>query len=381
MGRRQSQLRMGLRIVVEALRRRRSRTLVALLSVVVGASVTAAMVAVTHDADAKVGKALRGYGPNLLVVPRAQGAAATLPETLADQRLPGLVAAIPVLYRAGEVANAHADAAPGAAVLVGARFPAYAQASPWWHVQGALPTSDGQCLVGSRLAKQLSLAVGDRLVGSLAGHPLSWTVSGVLDAGDAEDAQVFVGLPTLQRLADLPGRASLIAVVGPGDLPRIRELGAELTAGEPEAEARPVLAIASSQGKLLAKLHGLMLLVTLLVVACSALCTGATLLAAATEREREFGLMKALGASRHALASLFLGESAAIGVAGGLLGFGVGLGFAHGIAESLGIGAIAPDPLAFAAAMAVALSLATGAGALALGRALAIDPIVTLKGE
>lgn len=368
--------KMAPRVILGALVRRRSRTAVALLSVVVGASVAGAMASVIRDADRKVSEQLRGYGPNLLIVPRDS---ATLPEAIAHVRVPGLTSAIPALYQVGEMF--HPGDAPQPVVLVGTFLTEAAHANPWWHIQGKVPVTTTDCLVGSKVGRMLGVMVGDHVAVTVKGHSMALTVAGVLDAHGDEDSQVLLHLPMLQRTVGLDGRVSVVSAVAEGDLSRVQAVGREVTKTYPEAEARPVLAIASSQGRVFGKLQRLMALVTMVIIACSALCTGATLIAAAAEREREFGLMKALGASRRRLASLLLGEAIALGAMGGLLGYGVGLGFAQWIGRSLEAGWVKPNLPGFGAALGTALLLTLGSGGLALIQALSVDPIVTLKGE
>lgn len=380
---------MYFKVVAGALARRRSRTAIALLSVVVGASVAGAMVSISRDAERKVSQQLRRYGPDLVLTPR-QGA--TLPEAIARVQLQGAGTPLPALYQIGTIMQAKASAAmPGMAmpsmntavpvVLVGTYPQLAAKAMPWWHVMGQLPGSSDGCLIGVEVARTLHLAPGDRCVARVAGRTLPLTVRGVLDAQGEEDGQIFLSLASLQQASGLTGRVSVVSESIPGELSAVTAIGERLASAYPEVEARPVLAIARSQGVLFAKLRHLMAIVTLVIVACAALCTGSTLLASASEREREFGLLKALGASRGRVARLFLGEALALGVCGGLVGWGVGLVFAQAIDQSMHAGWLAPDLAGFGAAMGVALLLAVGAGTLGLAHAIAVDPIVTLKGE
>src|SRR5688572_27040177 len=62
---------------------------------------------------------------------------------------------------------------------------------------------------------------------------------------------------------------------------------------------------------------------------------------AVTERRSEIGVLRAIGATRGQIRWLFLGESAAIGVIGSIVGLGVGVLMARGIA--FGIGALISD--------------------------------------
>src|SRR6185437_3441255 len=57
---------------------------------------------------------------------------------------------------------------------------------------------------------------------------------------------------------------------------------------------------------------------------------------AVTQRRSEIGILRALGATRRQIRWLFLGESAATGLVGSMLGVAFGLLIARGIAASIG---------------------------------------------
>ncbi len=99
------------------------------------------------------------------------------------------------------------------------------------------------------------------------------------------------------------------------------------------------------------------------------------------ERIAEIGLLRALGAARPQIMTLFLGEAVILGGAGGLAGLALGIGGAwaiHLLAPGL------PVHIAWGYA-ALSLGIATGIGLLAgvapALRAAALDPITALRAE
>jgi putative ABC transport system permease protein len=104
------------------------------------------------------------------------------------------------------------------------------------------------------------------------------------------------------------------------------------------------------------------------------------MLVAVTERVREIGLRKALGATSRAIRRQFLVEAGLLGIVGGVAG--VGLGIAGAILAPRLIGQpVSVSLLATAAAIGVALAIGLGFGVYPAGRAARLTPIDALRGE
>jgi putative ABC transport system permease protein len=105
------------------------------------------------------------------------------------------------------------------------------------------------------------------------------------------------------------------------------------------------------------------------------------MLVSVSERTREVGLLKALGAGRGQILAAFLAEAVLISSAGGLLG--LGLGWAAVLALVAVYPALPASPPGWAVAAAFALSVAVGAlfGVLPARRATRLDPVTALAGR
>ena len=105
------------------------------------------------------------------------------------------------------------------------------------------------------------------------------------------------------------------------------------------------------------------------------------MLVSVSERSREVGLLKALGATRGQILAAFLAEAVLISSAGGLLG--LALGWAAVLALVTVYPALPAAPPLWAVVAAFSLSVAVGAvfGVLPARRATRLDPVAALAGR
>ena len=104
------------------------------------------------------------------------------------------------------------------------------------------------------------------------------------------------------------------------------------------------------------------------------------MLVSVTERTREIGVRKALGASKADVLLQFLMESATMALVGGLLGVMLGVGIAQGVTALLGF----PSSIALwsiFAGLLVAISVGVFFGVYPARKAANLDPIVALRSD
>ena len=102
---------------------------------------------------------------------------------------------------------------------------------------------------------------------------------------------------------------------------------------------------------------------------------------AVTERTREIGLLRALGAGRLQIMALFLGEATVLAALGGLAGLGLGIGGAwllHALVPAL---PVHPHWLFALLAELLAALIGLAAGTLPARRAARLDPVEALRAE
>jgi len=104
------------------------------------------------------------------------------------------------------------------------------------------------------------------------------------------------------------------------------------------------------------------------------------MLVSVTERTREIGVRKAVGARARDIAVQFLVESAVLSALGGLCGLGIAAGFSKLIASATPIPAVV-QPWSVAVALGVSIGVGVFFGLYPASKAAKLDPIVALRYE
>ncbi len=355
----------------------------AIIAVTMGAALVSAALSVASGMGEKVGRSLRAYGANLLIVPRsAAGMESTLDQTGLSILEQSELAAALTGYAPFLFAVAETGGQPVA--IVGTWFDAVRTVSPWWQVDGAWieKRDDRQrALIGVRAAEKLGLKAGNEVVLRYGDLERRFQVAGVVTTGGPEDGQVFVTLAAAQELAGQVGRVNLVQVSVLGAQRPLEAVATEIEAALPDAQVKSVRQVALAERALVDRVELLLGLISLVVLAAAALGVMATMTTAVLERRREIGLMKALGAAERRIAGLFLAEAAAIGLASGVLGYGLGFALAQAIGQSVFASAIALQAWVVPATVGTAMAVTLLASLLPVRRAVAVQPAVVLRGE
>lgn len=136
----------------------------------------------------------------------------------------------------------------------------------------------------------------------------------------------FVPLALAQALLRMEGRATeiVVAIDNLNDAERFKPL-LQAAVG-PEYEVSTWHDVASFLGDLVKRQNFILDLLSIIFLCVALLGIANTMLMSVTERTREIGTMMAVGVRRRQILSLFLLEAALLGLAGGLLGAGLGNG-------------------------------------------------------
>ena len=196
-------------------------------------------------------------------------------------------------------------------------------------------------------------------------------VTGILSTGDAnaEDNAVLVPLAIAQKLSGHPGqfrqsfreradqtrRCAGLARSRNADAqgirpwfcsPYISSISYQIRQVLPGTDVRAIRRVADTEGKILSHVSTLLWIVTLAALIAAALAVAATSAATVLERRAEIGIMKAIGATNALVGGIFLAEQLMLAIAGGAIGFVLGVGFARVLGTSV-FGSPAPPRLIF----------------------------------
>jgi putative ABC transport system permease protein len=417
------------RVVYESFRRQKRRKLLAGAAITLGVTVATAMIAVATDIGDKINRELRTIGANLLVTPQedtldveiggvnlkppSDGAflnEADLPKikgTFWHNNITGFAPMLPVnvtLQRDGKTENL---------TLLGTYFAkrvsfgkeefntGVRSTHPWWKVSGGWPDDNSRdVLLGEHLAAHLSAQPGEEV--TVSGRQLR--VSGILSTGGSEDDQVVAPIALAQEILGRPGavrRVYVSALTKPEDAfarrdpksmsgpvydrwycsPYPQSIAFQLQEAIPHSHAEQIRQVAQNEGAVLTRIEGLIFLITLAALFASALAVSAAMATAIFERRAEVGLMKALGAGRFSVASIFFAEATLLALIGGVVGFAAGSLLARQIGRSIFSSEITIPPVLFPVILAIAVMVTFAGSATAIRKAVGLDPVFALRGE
>jgi putative ABC transport system permease protein len=153
----------------------------------------------------------------------------------------------------------------------------------------------------------------------------------------------------------------------------------DLSAAVPGCEVVPLTELVAGEAGVVWRLNLLMLLLALAALTASTLGLVSTTTAGVVERAREFGLMRALGATSAQLAVLLLTESLLVALAGGAFGWLLGTITAAAIRGDAFAAPAATQPLLLPIALLVAAAVAVAGTIGPMRLALRFDPIEALR--
>jgi putative ABC transport system permease protein len=431
------------RMAAGALLRQKGKMLMIAFTVALGASLAAAMLNVMFDVGDKVNQELKTYGANIKVMPRGASLLDDLygidsedSKAYLEEAELGKIKTIfwafnivdfaPYLNTRARLSGVNGRPAAGDVKLTGTWFNHHLELptgeeldtgmvnmKSWWELSGSWPGDSmdqaeaAPLMAGRNAAQRLGIGEGDTLTLEGPAGRGSFYVTAVFSSGSAEDDGLYADLSAAQELAGRPGQVSSLEVsaLTTPDNELSRRAGRDpnsLSIKEWEtwyctayvsaicyqidevlsgAISKPVRQIAESEGAILEKTQMLMLLITILSLAASALGISTLVSAAVMERSAELGLLKAVGAQNGPVSALILTEILITGAVGGSAGYFAGLGFAQIIGRSVFGSAIALKPMVIPLTAALVLLVILAGSLPAIRFILGLRPAEVLHGR
>ena len=343
-----------------ALRTNRLRTALTALGVIIGVGAVVTMMAIGAGAQARVAEQIRSLGSNLIIVLSGSitsggvrlGSGSLLTITEDDARaiqreVPSVEVAAPTMRGGVQVVFGNSN---WSTALLGVT-PEYFQARDWGAVSGRLLTPEdvdaaSKVVVLGQTVSENLFGGTDPIDQTVRIKAVPFTVVGVLarkgqsTRGEDQDDTLMIPLSTAKKRVLGVSQANarsvgsiLVKVTAPDRMTEaealIRDLLRERHRLQPHEEddfairnLSEILASQEAASRVLSLLLAAVAAVSLVVGGIGIMNI---MLVSVTERTREIGLRRAVGARRRDILSQFLVEAVFVSLAGGLIGIGVGI--------------------------------------------------------
>ncbi|MFZ2361401.1 MAG: ABC transporter permease [Anaerolineae bacterium] len=407
-------LLMVLRVALKALTAHKMRSVLTMLGVVIGVAAVIALVAVGNGAQAQVVSQFESLGSNLLTVSpmvnfgfsreglQESSASLSNADVAAIQGLATAVATAAPQYNSNATVTQSGNTTN---LTINGVTADYAAVRNWDLARGRFLTDeDNEDLA---MVVVLGQTAVEDLFGSTLVNPVgqtvrinrqNYTVVGVLESkGQSgfgnQDSVAMIPLRTAQLKLGGAGTQTIsqinlqVASAAEMDLAQAqvtailrtrRGLSASQDADFTVQNQADIVSTISETTGTFTTLLGSIAAISLLVGGIGIMNI---MLVSVTERTREVGLRKAVGAKRGDILLQFLAEAIVLSVLGGLIGVALGIGGAQVITPLLGYSQALVTPQSVALALAVSLGIGIFFGLYPANRAAALNPIDALRYE
>lgn len=254
-------------------------------------------------------------------------------------------------------------------------------------VAGTARLLSDDIIIGTELARELGIAVGDKLRASAgSGRAATLTVSAIFDLGNksVNERSTFVALRTAQSLLGLIGGVTSLQVTVQ-DIHQAEVIARAITA---QTGVRADSWIATN-GQFFTAINAQSMMnitIRLSVAASVALGIASVLVVSVVQRGREIGILRAMGARQGQILRVFLIQGGVLGLLGALVGSAVALAALfvfHATVRQTDGSPLFPlviDPTEFVVASLAASVMGVLAAMAPALRAARMDPVVAIRG-
>lgn len=395
--------KMYLKMILSSFIRRKSRMFVALLAVVIGATIMSGLITIYFDIPRQLGKEFRSYGANFVCLPNegkiTQQDYDKLKTLIKDKNVVGIA---PYRYETTKI-----NQKPY--ILAGTDMDGAKKNSPFWYIEGQWVKNgdEDNVMVGKEIAKTLGLSIGDKIKVEGVKHgksavassvsdsaqkskekntgddfyEASLTVKGIVTTGGKEESFIFLNLEKLNKIVEDDIKIDSIECSIESNHVELEKLAKDINKQIPNMIGSTVKRVTQSQDTVLSKLTALILLVNVVILILTIISVSTTMIAMIAERKKEIGLKKALGAHNKEIIMDFIGESVLLGLVGGFIGVILGFEFAQRVSLSVFGRTITFQYLLIPVIMLISVLVTTIGSMIPVRKAIEIDPAIVLKGE
>ena len=402
----------GARAAVDAIRAHAFRSFLTTLGIVIGVASVIAMISIIQGLQFMIGQQFQGLGSNSVTVQSytaladaLQGKRSRLTQDdfdLIRYRVEGIQSITPIMYVQNGQATVRYGSQTTSSQVLGTSY-SYQDVGQYFCARGRFisdadnDTRRRVAVIGEQVRQDLSLP--EDPVGEFIQINGEWLkIIGLLEAkgeilGQSQDNRVMIPYSTMASLQGnqrLPDIAVQLTLGDLADLDNVRQTITRLlrTAHKLKADADDDFRIQTAE-QLQETFNSILTTVTIVmtsIVSISLLVGGIgimnIMLVSVTERTREIGICKAIGAKRHHILLQFLLEALVLCLLGGFAGLVIGYGLGVLAASLIPNFPPAHTPW-WAIALAIGFSAAVGIGfgILPAAKAANLDPITSLRYE
>ena len=381
-------------LIIRSMTQRKMRTTLTIFGIALGIFAVVVMGGMSEHMTLTVDKSLKLLANNIQVEPDGTfGGIGTLDESKIRQvkRVPGVKDAFGVLVTALDPEGGGGGFGGGDMVF-GVLPEKQMKDAKLTSGRYLIPGDGYKVVVGSSIARKFNLKVGDELEmkskrlqrSSSITHTRNVTVVGILEyTGSMFDSAVQIPLDRAQDFYKMENTVSFIyAKPAPGtdasDLAKRIDLNVEKVKSKSPEQLRKEI-----EGQLV--IFGLITIsAAVLAAIIGGLSVMNTMLMSVSERTKEFGLLKALGAERKTILLMTMGEAAIMGVIGGISGITIGAILTHFLNKSFeaqGSALFAITPRLIVIGLLFATIIGIVCGTYPAYRATKLSPMEALRYE